>query len=139
MRPGMHSGTTTVTIYGQEYTVRSDGDAEYVRRIAAYVDTRMREVAQHSNQVTSLRVAILAALNITDELFRARETGSHEAQALCARAQALASRLDSIVAEPATAGDPGRDPEPGSQPDGSRAADARSGQDGARGPGPDRT
>jgi cell division protein ZapA len=97
MQPGMQPGTTTVTIYGQEYTVRSDGDAEYVRRIASYLDARMREVAKQSNQVTSLRVAILAALNITDELFRVREIGSGEAETLRARADDLATRLEAIV------------------------------------------
>lgn len=93
----MQPGTITVTIYGQEYAVRSDGDAEYVQKIAAYLDGRMREVARSSNQVTSLRVAILAALNITDELFRERESGHGEAQALRARAESLAGRLEEII------------------------------------------
>lgn len=93
----MQPGTTTVTIYGQEYTVRSDGDPEYVQKIAAFLDGRMREVARGSNQVTSLRVAILAALNITDELLRERENGRHEADALRARAEALAARLETII------------------------------------------
>ncbi len=69
----MEPGVTTVTIYGQEYSVRGGEDPQYVREIAAYVDERMREISSASGQITSLRVAILAALNITDELFQQRE------------------------------------------------------------------
>jgi cell division protein ZapA len=73
----MQSSGTTVMILGQEYTVRSEGDPQYVREIAQYVDRRMREVSQASQQVSSTKIAILAALNIADELFRERrQTGS---------------------------------------------------------------
>ena len=105
----MQPGTITVTIYGQEYTVRSDGDAEYVKKIAAFLDGRMREVARNSSQVTSLRVAILAALNITDELFRERASGSGEADALRARAEVLATRLETIILDPGLDADVGHE------------------------------
>lgn len=68
----MESRATTVTILGQEYTVRGGDDPEYVHAIARYVDDRMREVAQGSHQVSSAKIAILAALNIAEELFRER-------------------------------------------------------------------
>ena len=92
----MEPGTTTVEIYGQKYTVRSDDDAEHVERVAAYVDERMREVARASSQVTSLRVAILAALNIADELFRERQGVS---EALETRARSLADALEQTISE----------------------------------------
>ncbi len=59
-----------VEIFGQNYTLRAEGDAEYVRSLAAYVDGKMREVATQTRAVDSLRVAILAALNIADERHR---------------------------------------------------------------------
>ncbi len=64
------SDSVTVTIFGQEYTLRGDADQEYVQRIAAFVDERMGEVARSSAVASTAKVAILAAVNIADELFR---------------------------------------------------------------------
>ena len=65
--------TVKVEIYNQTYTLRSnDGDVEYIQRLAAFVDSRMREIAAGSLTVDSLKVAILAALNIADESRRGR-------------------------------------------------------------------
>jgi cell division protein ZapA len=61
-----------VEIFGQTYKLRADGDAEYVESLAAYVDGKMREVSTQTRAVDSLKVAILAALNIADEQHRAR-------------------------------------------------------------------
>ncbi len=63
--------TTQVNIYKQTYHVRSSGDSSYVRELALYVDQRMSEVAEHTPTVDTLKVAILAALNIADEYFSA--------------------------------------------------------------------
>jgi cell division protein ZapA len=61
-----------VEIYDQSYNV-SAGDSEvYVRELAAYVDGKMREVAEATRTVDSLKVAVLAALNIADEFFTLR-------------------------------------------------------------------
>jgi len=56
-----------VEIFGQTYNLRSGGDAGYVESLAAYVDAKMREVARETKAVDTMRVAILAALNIADE------------------------------------------------------------------------
>ena len=56
-----------VEIYGQSYNLRGEGDSAYLQELAAYVDKRMREVAEATATVDSLKVAILAALNIADE------------------------------------------------------------------------
>jgi cell division protein ZapA len=55
-----------VEIYDQSYNLRGS-DPEYIFKLAEYVDTKMRAVAQHGSTVDSLRVAVLAALNIADE------------------------------------------------------------------------
>lgn len=61
-----------IDIYDQSYNVNAE-DEEYIKELAAYVDTKMREVADATHMADSLKVAVLAALNITDEMFRLRE------------------------------------------------------------------
>ena len=56
-----------VEIYGQSYNLRGEGESAYIQDLASYVDRRMREVAEATATVDSLKVAILAALNIADE------------------------------------------------------------------------
>jgi cell division protein ZapA len=56
-----------VEIYGQSYNLRGEGDTAYLQELAGFVDRRMREVAEATATVDSLKVAILAALNIADE------------------------------------------------------------------------
>lgn len=56
-----------VEIYDQEYFMRGELDPEYIRKLAAYVDAKMRSIAERTHTVDSLRVAVLAALNIADE------------------------------------------------------------------------
>lgn len=69
--------SVTVSIYGQEYTLKGGDDSEYVQKVAKFVDERMMEVAGISSgnaSVTSTaKVAILAAVNIADELFREQQ------------------------------------------------------------------
>lgn len=62
-----------IEIYDQSYNVNSDQNEEYLRELASYVDGKMRTVAQATRTVDSLKVAVLAALNIADELFALRE------------------------------------------------------------------
>ena len=64
--------TTRVTICGEDYTLKSDTQPEHTRAVAAYVDRAIREVMSSAAVVESHKAAILAALSITDELFRER-------------------------------------------------------------------
>ena len=66
-------GLTRVEIYDQTYQIKGDIESEYVRVLAAYVDRKMREIAANSKTADTLKVAVLAALNIADELFQVRE------------------------------------------------------------------
>jgi cell division protein ZapA len=63
---------TPVTIYGKTYHLRGDGDTAYLHELAREVDRRMREVAETTGTADTLKVAILAALNITDECLQAK-------------------------------------------------------------------
>jgi cell division protein ZapA len=66
------SQSVSVDIYDQVYNLRGT-DPDYIERLATIVDAKMRAVSAHGNTVDSLRVAVLAALNIADELCTARQ------------------------------------------------------------------
>jgi cell division protein ZapA len=61
-----------VEIFGQTYAVRAGTDPGYVEKLAAFVDEQMKDVSRASGAVDSLRVAVLAALNLADDCFRLR-------------------------------------------------------------------
>ena len=64
----------TVEIFGQRLGVRADGDPSRLQELASFVDYRMREVADRSSSVDTVKIAVLTALNIADELFQERES-----------------------------------------------------------------
>ncbi len=66
--------TVQVTIYGKSYTIKGKADSSYISGVANYVDMKMREVddGAQSTQAEG-KVAILAGMNITDELFSTRQ------------------------------------------------------------------
>jgi cell division protein ZapA len=59
-----------VSIFNQPYHLRTDGDGDYVRELARFVDERMQAISAHTSIVDYAKVAVLAALNIADELHR---------------------------------------------------------------------
>jgi cell division protein ZapA len=59
-----------VNIFGHDYTVKTDADAEHIQKIARYVDEKMGEIVRNTKTVSTLNVAILAALNIADDFFK---------------------------------------------------------------------
>ena len=65
-------GVTEVTIFGQTYHLRGNEDREYLEELGSLVDRRMREVVEATGTADTLKVAILAALNIADEFLQAR-------------------------------------------------------------------
>lgn len=62
-----------VEIFGQKYLIRGDGDPAYIRKLAEFVDLKMREVHGKLQLSTPGKVAVLAALNITHEFFNIRK------------------------------------------------------------------
>jgi len=89
------SGYVTVEIYDQVYHL-SGQDSDHIRELAARVDAKMRAVAAHGRTVDSLRVAVLAALNLADELTQA---GITEAKPGHERAESLRGLLDEVLEE----------------------------------------
>ena len=76
-----------VEIYDQTYHIGGELEQAYVEELARYVDTKMREVAEATQTVDSLRVAVLAALAIADELHTLRQRQEEMEGALRARAE----------------------------------------------------
>ena len=97
------SGYVTVQIYDQTYHL-SGQDADHIHEIAALVDARMRAVAAQGRTVDSLRVAVLAAINLADELIQTRQSGGDDVRTGRARAASLSMMLDEVLDEERKAG-----------------------------------
>ena len=59
-----------VEIYGQKYKIKGVAGESYIEELASYVDKKMRQISENTHTVDTLKVAILAAINIADEFFR---------------------------------------------------------------------
>ena len=92
---GNAGGYVTVQIYDQIYHL-SGQNADHIRELASRVDSKMRAVAAHGRTVDSLRVAVLAALNLADEL---TQVGIAETQPGHERALTLRGLLDEVLEE----------------------------------------
>ncbi|HLM00439.1 MAG TPA: cell division protein ZapA [Pyrinomonadaceae bacterium] len=86
-----------VEIYNQTYNIRSDGDNEYIMRLAEYVDGKMREISSGTLTVDSLKVAILAALHIADEFYQLKRAQEQTDQQLASRSAECAEMLDRVL------------------------------------------
>ena len=97
MEGSSSSPTIRVEIYNQTYNIRSDGDTEYIIQLAEFVDSRMREISSGTLTVDSLKVAILAALHIADELHRLKNMHEQADSQLAARSAECAEMLDRLL------------------------------------------
>ena len=87
-----------ITIFGQEYSVKAPADPTYIKKIAEYVDIKMREVQSgFSSTQSSNRIAILSAMNITDELFNARKKGDSDDSDIEEKITSLIELIDDSV------------------------------------------
>ena len=89
--------SVTVRIAGEEHTIRSSAEPEYTTRCAAHVDQRIHEIKKKVGLLEGHKVAILAALSITDELFQALDTQEQSGSQMAERVNALAARLEDAV------------------------------------------
>jgi len=78
---GDQEKSVSVTVFGQECAIKGDADAEYVREVASFTDARMRELQAAHPTKPPLKIAILTALNLADEL----RTCQQEKEGLLAR------------------------------------------------------
>ena len=84
-----------VSIFGHEYTVKAPTDSSYIKNIAEYVDAKMREVQEGMrNDQSTERIAILAAMNISDELFTNRKEKENFSSEIENKVQSLIEIVD---------------------------------------------
>jgi cell division protein ZapA len=86
-----------IEVSGQRYPIRTTLDPGYVQELAAFVDRKMSLASESSPSSDMLGLAVLTALNIADELFRARDQRLDEAGSLTERTAALERIVDQAL------------------------------------------
>ncbi len=89
--------TVRVTIFGEDYQIRTDLGEEYTRECATYVDDAIQDAHVGGHVAEPHRAAILAALKITDEMFRARAEAAGLTERVRQRVEELTERLERMV------------------------------------------
>lgn len=89
------SGKYQIEIFGNTYTIKGEGNERYVRELARHVDDRMVEISKSSPALALSRIAILSALNITDDYFQSRD----KVEKLNATCEQLVDRINRILAQ----------------------------------------
>lgn len=88
---------TTVTIAGEEYTIRSEASEEYTRECARYVNDTIDQIMSRGSLVEAHKAAILAALALADQLFQARRDAEAVRDALAERSSELLAEIDDAL------------------------------------------
>ncbi len=88
----------SVEIYGQTYNVKAGKDPAYIQKLAEHVNECMHQIAETTKTVDSLKVAILAALNITADYFQVKEDAQKEQEFIEKKSKDLLALLDDGVA-----------------------------------------
>ena len=88
-----------MTIFGEEYPLRGDADTEYMAKVAEYVDRSMRAVAEKASHLSTPKVAVLAAINIADELFRERSDSQKQLTDVEEKAHDILEWLDARLTD----------------------------------------
>jgi cell division protein ZapA len=86
-----------VVIYDQEYFMRGDLNEEYIQKLARYLDTKMRSIAERTRTVDTVRVAILAALNVVDEYHQLKARHEEATEHMEQKVGEYSSALDQIL------------------------------------------
>ncbi|TMQ68835.1 MAG: cell division protein ZapA [Candidatus Eisenbacteria bacterium] len=93
----MDKNVVQVQIFGHSYTIRGEAEQDYIMGVASYVDQKMREITEKLPVASLSKVAILASLNIADELFKERARHEQNQDLLDRRAARLNAVLDDLL------------------------------------------
>lgn len=93
------SRVVAVEIQGQRYAIRSGLDATYIADLAAYVERKLQAATDATPTGDSIKIAVLAALNIADEYFRALDSDQVQADRILERAEQLERLVDAALAK----------------------------------------
>jgi len=88
------SAKTTVSILGETFTIRGEASEDYIAEIARMVDSTMREIKKDQNNLDRFRLAVLAALNLADELMQKQNVPARDQEEVDRRAHQLIALLD---------------------------------------------
>ena len=98
-----NGGSVRVEIFDQAYNLRGT-DSDYIHKLAEYVDTKMRLVSQQTATVDSVRLAVLAALNIADKYHLLKRKYDAISSEINQRANSLSGALDEVLQDGRRAG-----------------------------------
>lgn len=87
-----------IEVHGQKYPIRTELEPRYVEELAQFVESRMALASKSSPSSDAVGLAILTALNITDEYFRLRNNASSSSGNIAARTEALERMVDQALA-----------------------------------------
>ncbi|MBD3169737.1 MAG: cell division protein ZapA [candidate division Zixibacteria bacterium] len=87
-----------VNIFGEDYTIKGEAKPEYINQVAHYIDRQMRLVSEVITDRSHNKVAVLAALNIADELFRERANSENMISTIEGRLEKFCEELDKSIA-----------------------------------------
>lgn len=88
--------STSVEIFGERYTIYGDSEEPYMKELAHFVDKMMRDVADKTKVIPRPQIAILAAINITHELFQMRSRLKKTEEEIEKKTIALIKSIESI-------------------------------------------
>jgi len=93
-----HPKVVQIEVHGQQYPIRTELDSGYVQELADFVEARMALASKSSPSSDAVGLAILTALNITDEYFRTRTALANKSGSLTAKAEELERMVDQALA-----------------------------------------
>ncbi len=91
--------TIEVEVFGHRFSLQGEGDEAYFHELAEYVDAQMRTLAKQTRTSTPTKIAILTAINVTDQLFRQQRKDSGDSE-MERRAQLLVEVIDEHLESP---------------------------------------
>ncbi len=88
-----------VSILNQKFIIKSDADERYVQKVSDYINKKIHDITSHTKSVSTLRVAILAALNVADDFFKLREKRKDVGQVAEKKIRDILSVIDAQLSE----------------------------------------
>lgn len=92
--------TIEIEVFGHRFSLQGEGDEAYFHELAEYVDAQMRTLAKQTRTSTPTKLAILAAINVTDQLFRQQRHKDSGESEMERRAQLLVETIDEHLESP---------------------------------------
>ena len=93
----MEKTSTKVNILGNEYVLKSESDPQYIQELADYVDQKMQKLGNGTQVKSQLKISVLTAINITDELFRLKQRHEKLVKEIETTSEEITENLDNFL------------------------------------------